>query len=102
MKYIIILFVCVTLLLYINGCNCSNTVECTVYSIEKIQDIREKHTEIYWLVSTDKGTYSIQSSGMWAHPELLGKIKVDSTYIFTVEGFNVPFLGEYPRIICTE
>ena len=45
------------------------TIDCTVYSVEKIQETsgdseRGVHTETYWLVSTDKGTYSIQPSGV--------------------------------------
>ena len=99
MKNFLILFI---LTLFFNSC-VNDTIDCTVYSVEKIQETKGDpesgiHTEIYWLVSTNEGTYSIYPSGMWAYPQAVGMLKADSTYTIKVEGPHMPFFGEYGRI----
>lgn len=65
------------------------TIDCKVFSVDKIQETKgsseDFHTDVYWLVSTDQGTYSIQPSGIWAYPQAVGMLKVDSIYSITVE-----------------
>ncbi len=99
MRNFLILF---TLALFLSSC-IDDTIDCTVYSVEKIQETKGDpesgvRTETYWLVSTDAGTYSIQPSGIWAFPQAVGMLKVDSTYTIKVEGPHIPFLGTYGRI----
>lgn len=95
MRNFLVLFIFAVLL---SSC-VDKTIDCTVYSVEKIrQEILNEHTETYWLVSTDKGTYSIQPSGVWAYPQAAGMLKADSTYTIKVEGPHMPLFGEYGRI----
>lgn len=55
-------------------------------------------THIYWLINTDKGTFQVETSGLWACPEA-ASLKVDSTYTVTINGFfKSSFLGVYPFI----
>lgn len=55
-------------------------------------------THIYWLINTDKGTYQVETSGLWACPGA-ASLKVDSTYTVTIDGFfKSSFLGLYPYI----
>ena len=82
-------------------------VTCTIHSIDKqveqSGDAKSFSTEIYWLVTTDKGAFHIKSDGLWACPEAIGKLKVDSTYILTVDGFcQSSFWGIYPYIVKVE
>lgn len=57
-------------------------------------------TDIYWLVTTDKGTYHLRTDGLWTCPEAVGKLKPDSVYNITVDGWlSSPFLGAYPFIV---
>jgi hypothetical protein len=56
------------------------------------------YTTVYYQVSTDKGAYRIEMSGINAAPECAG-IKKDSTYTMTTRGISFPFLGIYPNII---
>ena len=84
-----------------------HTVECKVYSIEKIVktegDKDHFYTAIHWLVTTDHGTFAIETSGLFPCPEAVGKIKPDSCYRLTVDGwFESSFLGVYPNIIKVE
>lgn len=99
MRNFLILFI---LALSLSSC-VYDTIDCTVYSVEKIQETKSDpesgvRTETYWLVSTDAGTYSIQPSGVWAYPQAVGMLKADSTYTIKVEGPHMPLLGEYGRI----
>lgn len=99
MRNFLVLFIFAVLL---SSC-VDKTIDYTVYSVEKIQETsgdseRGVHTETYWLVSTDKGTYSIQPSGVWAYPQAAGMLKADSTYTIKVEGPHMPLFGEYGRI----
>lgn len=60
-------------------------------------------TDIYWLVITDKGSYHLRTDGLWACPDAVGKLKVDSVYNITVDGwFSSSFLGVYPYIVKVE
>lgn len=73
-----------------------------ILSIDKVEqthgDSEGFSTEVYYLVTTDKGAYHISTSGFNAAPGCAG-IKKDSTYILTTRGVNFPFLGMYPNII---
>ncbi|MCM1333377.1 MAG: hypothetical protein NC248_12305 [Bacteroides sp.] len=56
------------------------------------------YTEIYWLITTDKGAFYAVPSGLWACPEA-SNFKPDSTYTVTIDGFyKSTFLGIYPYI----
>lgn len=89
-------------------CSCEriekHDVTCKVYSIEKqveISGYKESiDTNIYWLVTTDNGSYFVTTSGLWACPEAVGIIKENNQYTFTVDGwFKSSILGEYPYIV---
>lgn len=69
-----------------------------IWCADWVKSSSRVHTETYWLVSTDKGTYSIQPSGVWAYPQAAGMLKADSTYTIKVEGPHMPLFGEYGRI----
>ena len=56
------------------------------------------YTEVYYLVSTDKGAYRINTIGFNAAPECAGLVP-DSTYIITTRGTSIPYLGKYKNII---
>lgn len=81
----------------------THSVTCRVYSIEKqvvhSGDKDHLYTDIYWLVTTDNGTYHITTDGFWACPEAVGQIKVDSVYTFTIDGYKSSFWGIYPHIV---
>ena len=78
------------------------TEQHTVQSIDKIENTHGDkdgfHTEIYYIVTTDKGVYRIETSGFNAHPECAA-IKEGSTYMLTTRGMNCPFIGMYTSII---
>lgn len=79
-----------------------HTVTATVYDVEKITnthgDKNGFNTEIYYLLSTDHGTYHIGIDGLFAHPEYAKAIQPDSLYQITVIGKSFPFWGIYPRV----
>lgn len=55
-------------------------------------------TEIYYLVSCDKGAYRIDVSGIWANPQLIGVIKPNGTYVVKTAMFDAPIIKQYKRI----
>lgn len=78
------------------------TNKCKVISIDKAEDRSGNsdgfHTTVYYIVTTDKGSYRVETSGINAHPECLA-MKNDSTYIITTRGMSFPIFGVYPSII---
>lgn len=74
----------------------------TIQSIDKVENTTGSadgfSTKVYYIVTTDKGIYHIETSGFNAHPECAA-IKKDSTYVLVTRGFNFPFLGMYSSII---
>ena len=78
------------------------TEQHTIQSIDKVENTVGNNegfsTEIYYIVTTDKGVYHIKTTGFNAHPECVA-IKVDSTYMLTTRGMSCPFIGMYPSII---
>lgn len=100
------LLIILTLALTLSACEPveKHRVTCKVLSIDK--QVKQSgsadsfSTEIYWLVTTDNGTYHIKTDGLWACPEAVGQIKPDSTYTLTVDGFcQSSFWGIYPYIV---
>lgn len=102
-----VLFMLLVALLY----SCSGTPkksaepEYTTIKVEGIDKMVEHsgekgstHTEIYYLVYTDRGVYRVDIRGVFAKPELIGKLKVDSTYRVETFGVNAPMLGMYRNI----
>jgi len=79
-----------------------NTQTHKILSIDKVEKVHGDSegfsTEVYYVVSTDKGAYRISMEGWNAAPNCAG-IKKDSTYYLTTRGVNFPFLGMYPSII---
>ena len=77
----------------------------TIRSINKVEkthgDAESFTTEVYYLVTTDKGAYKVVMDGFNAAPQCAG-VKVDSTYTLTTRGINFPFLDIYPKIIAVE
>ena len=73
-----------------------------IMSISKIENVSGNEdgfsTEVYYLVTTDKGAYRIETTGWNAHPEC-ASIREGQTYILTTQGINAPFFGMYPAII---
>lgn len=84
-----------------------HTETCKVQSIDKqVETVGNGDgfsTDIYWLVVTDKGSYHLRTNGLWACADAVGKLKVDSVYNITVDGwFASSFLGVYPYIVEVE
>ena len=79
-----------------------DAVQCTIISVDKVEATNGSsdgfYTEVYYIVTTDKGSYQIETSGINAHPECLA-MKKDSTYIISTRGVYLPILGLYPNII---
>lgn len=78
-------------------------VMATVNRIEKIENVTSSEgnttTEVYYLLFTSGGTMRISIGGFLSHPELVGRIKVDSTYTFRTMGMEIPFAGFYPNVV---
>ena len=78
------------------------TIQCTVISIDKVEDrsgdANGFRTEVYYIVTTNKGSYRIETSGINAHPECLA-MKKDSTYIIKTRGISFPMGGLYPNVV---
>lgn len=79
-----------------------HTVTVTAYGVEKITSTHgdKDHftTDVYYLLSTDHGTYRIGIDGVFAHPEYAQRIKPGSVYEITAIGQSIPFMGIYPRV----
>lgn len=84
------------------GFSNEHTITVTAYGVEKITnthgDKDRFSTDVYYLLSTDHGTYRIGIDGIYAHPEYAKSIKPDSVYEITVIGKSIPFMGIYPRV----
>lgn len=71
-----------------------------VDKIEKVSGNKNGfNTDIHYLLYTDKGTYRINLNGFIAHPELVGRIKIDSVCIMEVCGVEVPYMGLYRNVV---
>nr|DAF57948.1 MAG TPA: hypothetical protein [Siphoviridae sp. ctfbh2] len=71
-----------------------------VDKIEKVSGNKDGfHTDIHYMLYTDKGTFRINISGFVAHPELVGRIKIDSICTMEVCGIEVPFIGVYRNVV---
>lgn len=77
----------------------------TILSNEKVEKVHGDKdgftTEVYYLVTTDKGAYKVVMDGFNAAPQCAG-VKKDSTYNLTTRGLEIPFLGIYQKIIKVE
>ncbi len=101
MKRIVIIF---ALALIFSGCEpVQKRIETVkIISVDKQIETNGSNgnisTHIYWLINTDKGTFRVETAGLWACPEA-SSLKVDSTYTVTTDGFfKSSFLGLYPYI----
>lgn len=78
------------------------TVTATAYGVEKITKTHGNkdgfNTDVYYLLTTDQGTYQIRIDGPFAHPEYTQAIQPDSLYQITVIGKSIPFWGIYPQV----
>ena len=78
------------------------TQEHLILSVDKVEnttgDSEGFYTEVYYLVTTDKGAYKVVMDGFNAAPQCAG-VKKDSTYILTTRGIEFPLLGIYQNII---
>jgi len=79
------------------------TQEHKIISVDKVERILSYseggvYTEVYYLVTTDKGAYIVAMEGFNAAPQYAG-LQKDSTYIITTRGIKFPFFGIYPYII---
>ena len=73
-----------------------------VFSVDKMVETsgtaNSINTDIYYLVSCDKGAYRIDISGIWANPQLIGVIKPNGTYVVKTAMFDAPIIKGYRRI----
>lgn len=79
-----------------------HTVTATAYGVERIAkthgDKDRFNTDVYYLLTTDHGTYRIGIDGLYAHPEYAQLIQADSLYQITTVGKSLPFWGIYPQV----
>lgn len=101
--FIAILIIAFMILVSVATFSNQREVTATVNRIEKIEDVSSSDgkatTEIYYLLFTSGGTMRVSINGFLSHPELLGKIKTDSTYTFRTIGIEIPFAGFYPNVV---
>lgn len=50
-------------------------------------------------VLTDKGVFRVETSGLFAHPEVLGMINKGDTLEITTRGIEISLLGKYRFIV---
>ena len=67
----------------------------------RIRDELGFATDVYYMVSTDKGAYKIEVHGLNACLECIG-IEEGKTYILMTRGISIPLIGIYSNIISYE
>jgi hypothetical protein len=79
-----------------------NTFEAKVEGKERITEKSGDNIESFYLVYTDKGTFSLEDDmfrGNFYSSDVYGKLKQDSIYKFTTSGYRIGFINSYPNII---
>lgn len=98
----IILIALVFVIEYLVKFSNEETCRHTIQSIDKVENVSGGKgyfsTSVYYIVTTDKGIFHIETSGFNAHPECAA-VKKDSTYALTIRGITIPYLGIYSSII---
>ena len=100
-SYILALAVIFIAILSISGCKrlvSTDTVTITVTDKERVV----KSESSYYLVYTDDEVFKNVDDLMWgkySSSDLQGKLRLDTTYKVTVDGWRVPFLSMYRNII---
>jgi len=105
-KYRVVLYcvlaIVIALLIYWFNFSNETTQEHIVYSIDKVEktvgDSDGFTTEVYYIMTTDKGAYEIVMNGFNSSLQS-ARVQKDSTYIITTRGVSVPFLGIYSKVI---
>lgn len=106
MKFAKFVFMAITIMAFVM---CSSAwyketaaYDAKVYSVTSQQHIsgdKESFSTSYtYLVSTDKGTFSITPKGLFAS-NCFGSLSNGHTYHILTRGYSIPFLGIYPYII---
>lgn len=82
--------------------NETDSFNAKVYSVsvqQKVSGNKESFsTDYVYMVSTDKGTFSITPQGIFAS-ESFGSLMNGHTYHLFTRGYKIPMLGIYPYII---
>ena len=98
---IIVALIFGVLILYKNYASPQREVH-KILKINKIESVQGDSsglmTDVYYMVSTDKGAYKIKTEGLNACLECIG-IEEGKTYILTTRGINYPLFGMYPNIV---
>jgi hypothetical protein len=79
-----------------------NTIEAKIEGKERITESVGNGIKSYYLVYTDKGTFSLEDDmfrGNFYSSDVYGKLKQDSIYKFTTSGYRIGFINSYPNII---
>ena len=105
-EYRIVMWVAVVALFIFGYAACrfanQKTQEHLILSVDKVEnttgDAEGFSTEVYYLVTTDKGAYKVVMEGFNAAHQCAG-VKKDSTYILTTRGIEFPLFGIYQNII---
>lgn len=105
-EYRVVMWVIVIALIVFGylACRFANekTQEHLILSVDKVENTTGTSegfsTEVYYLVTTDKGAYKVVMEGFNAAPQCAG-VKKDSTYILTTRGIEFPMFGIYQNII---
>lgn len=101
---IVIIFIAIGITVPIVSYFKTETVNIEVYDVELVHNVSsdtEGHTRTtqYYLVQTDKGLLQIEINGILSNPVAVGQLKQLGKHRVVTRGYNIPFLGEYPRIV---
>ena len=102
----LIVFILLIGIAYQIECGNERFVTARVFKTERITDFRgsneNRHSESYYLIFTDKGTFRVQDQllfGKFNSSDIYGSIKEGETYIFNLTGYRLPYLSMYPNIV---
>lgn len=107
MKNTIILILVVVLILSAVGYQVARysnkeTFNATVTEKERIITSSDGDVSSYYLVFTDKGTYTLKDEllyGNFRSSDMYGKLKINESYEFTTIGFRFGMTSTYPNIV---
>lgn len=105
MKYFYVVILVIWGLFFSYKYGVVDVVKCTI--TDKNLDKNLSTGENEYMVFTDKGTFRIEDDvWYWNHKtaDMYGSIRIDSTYIFTVQGFRISLFGygHYKNIVKVE
>lgn len=100
LEYLFVLVIALSCVLYFAH---TETQTIVVKKIDMQQEVYSNDgsvsTSYYCRVYSDKGLYDISQSGIFAHPEIIGRIHDGDTVTVTSRGYNLPVFKMYRTIV---